>query len=134
MLLATLLFSMFYQAQPKAEFYIIPAPTFVTQQSTSATVQDIPVFVSKPVHQAPRAIQPAPEPAQTAPVDPGKGSAGWDATNAPGMGVTCFSTTSCLNQAYGLNNNGGPSQPGYMAVCPDGTPAQGSCTTPEGSK
>lgn len=26
---------------------------------------------------------------------------GWDATNAPGMGITCQTTTQCLNQAFG---------------------------------
>ena len=47
---------------------------------------------------------------------------------------SCQTYTSCMNELYGTPAPGYTDPSGYMATCPDGSMAQGSCETPGGKK
>lgn len=115
---------------PMPSFYVAPAPAVVVAQSKPKAAL---VYITHPnINQNLGTPAKTYAPAVQTYTKDNPPPQGWDATNAPGFGVTCFATTQCLNQAFGTPAND-PSQ-GLVFTCPDGAPSQGSCQTPGGDK
>lgn len=97
-----------------------PAATDAANETTPAPVHyKSPVVVTKAlliVQQPARDVQPANVDAQV--IQPAPQQTFWDATNAPGIGETCWNTTQCLNQHFG---DGGMADQGSTQTGTHGT-------------